>query len=307
MQNLHNLVGENVRLFRGGPESRDGRLIDLQKDFLTLSTKKDGVVYYHLTHIKSITKNSKDGTKGKLPDNESRETFIKASCFHDLLGKMKHMNVRIDRGGPESRTGRLMDVLSDYLVLNTADEGVIYYKIHHIKSISHEEDIDTPDQKKTPHFVTAENFNELLKKLKYSWIKINRGGPEKIEGILVDNSEDFLILTVGDEVNRIPTFHIRNINCAAHRKDENDDKEQEKGDHDNHDKTDDHDHRKHDDKESHDDADLNVANENWEDDQDPDTEEDRIERYYEEKYENAYEDWGPSTSNRRIWYGKKRR
>src|SRR5690606_12401100 len=57
-------------------------------------------------------------------------------------------------------------------------------------------------------------FQDLLQKLKYSWVKINRGGPEKIEGVLVDSSEDYLVLTVNDEVNRIPIFHIRNVSVV---------------------------------------------------------------------------------------------
>lgn len=213
MENLENLIGSKVRIFRGGPESRDGVLLDKQSDFLTLFTEQDGVVYYNLLHIKSVIKNSKDGHISN-EDEDNEDLCMKANDFQDLLENLKGSRIRIDRGGPESRDGKLLDVFSDYLVLETEKEGVIYYKTHHIKSVSlmNQKEMNNDEQQAEPcQYVEAMNFQELLNKLKYSWVKINRGGPEKIEGVLVDSSDDYLVLTVNDEVNRIPIFHIRNI------------------------------------------------------------------------------------------------
>lgn len=135
MENLENLIGSKVRIFRGGPESRDGVLLDKQSDFLTLFTEQDGVVYYNLLHIKSVIKNSKDGHISN-EDEDNEDLCMKANDFQDLLENLKGSRIRIDRGGPESRDGKLLDVFSDYLVLETEKEGVIYYKTHHIKSVS---------------------------------------------------------------------------------------------------------------------------------------------------------------------------
>lgn len=133
MENLEHLIGSKVRIFRGGPESRDGVLLDTQSDYLALYTKEDGVVYYNLSHIKSVIKNAKDGQN---PHKTDEELCMKAYSFQDLLRNLKGSHIQIDRGGPESRDGKLLDVFSDFLVLETKKEGVIYYKTHHIKSVS---------------------------------------------------------------------------------------------------------------------------------------------------------------------------
>lgn len=236
MENLEHLIGSKVRIFRGGPESRDGILLDKQSDYLALFTKQDGVVYYNLRHIKSVIKNAKDGHIS-CNDDENDELCIKADSFQDLLRNLKGSRIRIDRGGPESRDGKLLDVLSDYLVLDTKKEGVIYYKTHHIKSVSVMEQNDQNDEQRDEDcpYVYAMNFQELLKELKYSWVKINRGGPEKIEGVLVDSSDEYLVLTTNDEVNRIPTYHIRNVSVIENElkmnlKKQKDDKDDEASD-----------------------------------------------------------------------------
>lgn len=324
MKHLQNLVGKKVRLFRGGPESRDGILLDKQSDFLTLSTAKEGVVYYNLNHIKSVIKNSKDGNEvgEDSPDNDNHEAFTKATSFHDLLAKLKNVDVRIDRGGPESRTGKLLDVFSDFLVLYTANDGVIYYKIHHIKSISRETEESILEQKEMPKFINANNFDDLLKNLKYSWVKINRGGPEKIEGVLVDSFEDHLVLTVHDEVNRIPTFHIRNINMIENKKDRSVDKHQEEenqkeqkeknhedGHKDGDDKKHENDHKdndgkKHENDYKKDDEKHEDSNENSYEDHDEKHYEDRYGDDYENEYEEAYEEMD-SAAPGPVWYNKK--
>lgn len=236
MENLETLIGNRVRVFRGGPESRDGILLDAKFDYLSLLTEKEGVIYYNLNHIKSVIKNSKDGRvmSGCSCDEDEEEDekcCIEAYRFHELLEKLKQCHVRIDRGGPESRAGKLLDVFTDFLVLKTKEDGIIYYKTHHIKSISQitkDEKQHEGEYEEKCDYATGVDFQELLKKLKYSWVKINRGGPEKIEGVLVDSSEDYLVLTVKDEVNRIPTFHIRNISVIENEKKDFGKKKEEK-------------------------------------------------------------------------------
>ena len=41
-----------------------------------------------------------------------------------------------------------------------------------------------------------DDFEKLLQSFKYCWVKINRGGPEKVEGILQDVSCEFVTLIV---------------------------------------------------------------------------------------------------------------
>src|SRR4051794_24349744 len=120
-------------------------------------------------------------------------------CF---IGKV----IRIDRGGPESKIGMLLDASDDLFVLLTEDDGVVYYNTKHIKSFTDnikeqmKFNIVVPKDFK---FIKAANFQELLDSLKFKWIKINRGGHEKLEGVLTEVNNDFVFLINNQEIVRL--------------------------------------------------------------------------------------------------------
>lgn len=130
--------------------------------------------------------------------------------WKSLVGK----TIKVDRGGPESRIGKLMAVLDDHLVLLTKDDGVIYYNTHHVKSVT-ENSKDTMDigieVPENFEFKSAASFQGLLDSLKFQWVRINRGGPEKLEGVISEINKDFLSLISKEEVVRVSMWHIRNI------------------------------------------------------------------------------------------------
>ncbi|MBP1966952.1 hypothetical protein [Paenibacillus aceris] len=134
-----------------------------------------------------------------------------------LVGK----DVRVDRGGPESRMGKLLVVKDDYIVVYIKDTGNVYYKTEHIKSISVDTrtiadtsvvviDPDLPEPL-LPPIIDGVDFIAVVKDMKFRWIQINRGGPEKLEGVLTDVTDILVTLTVGSEIVRVMPFHIRNI------------------------------------------------------------------------------------------------
>ena len=128
-------------------------------------------------------------------------------CF---IGKV----IKVDRGGPESKIGMLMDVSDDLMVLLTEDDGVVYYNSKHIKSFTDntkdhmEFNIKVPKDFK---FIKASDFQELLDSLKFKWIKINRGGPEKLEGVLTEVNKDYVFLINNQEIVRLSMNHIKSI------------------------------------------------------------------------------------------------
>jgi spore coat protein B len=135
--------------------------------------------------------------------------------------------VRIDRGGPESRVGKLLDVFDDHLVLLTKEDGVVYYNTSHIKSVT----VNSKEQRETNtdipmdfEYKKAESFHSLLDNLKLQWVKINRGGPEKIEGIIYAANKDFVSLINNDELVHISLSHIRNISKGVKPENANDEK-----------------------------------------------------------------------------------
>jgi spore coat protein B len=134
--------------------------------------------------------------------------------MQSYLESLRDKIVRFDRGGPESRIGKLLDVYPDYLVLLTDEDGVVYYKTHHLKSITEEVKYGLPFYTEVPEgfsYITADNFHQLLSEMRNKWITINRGGHEKLSGVLSDISDDYVTMVVGSEVIRLSTFHIRNF------------------------------------------------------------------------------------------------
>jgi spore coat protein B len=134
-----------------------------------------------------------------------------------LIGR----SVRVDRGGPESRMGKLLAVKNDHVVVYIENEGMLYYKIDHIKSLS----LDTRDVSDLvpvtvtnelnpvvlPSYIEAEDFATIMKTMQNRWVQINRGGPEKIEGVLVEATDELGTIIAGNEIIQVLYFHIRNI------------------------------------------------------------------------------------------------
>lgn len=145
----------------------------------------------------------------------------------EMLQGLLDKAIKVDRGGPESRIGKLLAVHDDYFVLYTEDEGVIYYRMQHVKSIT----LDT----KTGHKFSSEVpeglsvmqeplFKTIVGSVRHEWVKINRGGPETIEGILEQVTDDYVTVISNGEVLHLAMYHIRNISVGV--KEENKEKEE---------------------------------------------------------------------------------
>jgi hypothetical protein len=84
---------------------------------------------------------------------------------------------------------------------------------------------DTKESKladiKIPNHMDANHLNELLQKLKYSWVQINRDGSDRIEGMLINCFEDHVIvIDETEEVRPIPKSLIRNISLGRANEDD---------------------------------------------------------------------------------------
>lgn len=133
----------------------------------------------------------------------------------ELMNMHVGKTIRVDRGGPESRIGKLLAVFEDFFVLLTEKDGVVYYKTNHVRSITESSKDAMKLGLKIPEkldFKSAENFHKLLESIRFQWVKINRdGGPESLEGVLSDSNKHYASLIVKEEVVRFSLKHIRNI------------------------------------------------------------------------------------------------
>ncbi|WP_075619614.1 hypothetical protein [Paenisporosarcina indica] len=252
------LIGRSVQVYRGGPNSNVGTLLDVSGDYLALQKENGEIIYYKTSHIKSIKENSQGRFNVKVYENskvESSESvsntvqnpnalLLQAHSFSDLAVNFKEQLVRINGKGPESKVGKLIDVKADYLILHDEQDGLTFYQEEHITSLSIAvlENEETDEEKENENEneneessssdseaqlleemnnlmevydqICADDICGVLANLKYCWIKINRKGPESIEGLLVDINEDHLVLVVKNEIFRIATFHVKNISVG---------------------------------------------------------------------------------------------
>ena len=230
---LSSLIGKAVQVYKGGPDSNVGVLLNVNADYLSLQKEDGEIIYYKTAHIKSIRKDSQIRFNSVLKVYDANNLF-KADTFNELAINFKNKTVRINGNGPESKFGKLLDVKGDFFVLLTEADGLIFYKEHHVTSLSHSIPVATNKVEKVGKVksessaigevveevnqftemysqIAADTTNELLSNLKYSWIKINRKGPESVEGMLVESNENYLILVVNDEIFRISIFHVKNF------------------------------------------------------------------------------------------------
>ncbi len=262
---LQSLIGEEVQVYRGGPESKTGKLLDVQSDYITVYAQNNNnnnnnnngdqnqnqnknqnknknknqkqnqnedqnednnqytVVYYRTQHLQSISENTKSNSMPRYQNQEEEEEipFQVGEDFNELVGKLTGTYVQINQGGPESKTGMLLDVSDNYVALLTEDDGVVYYNIQHMKSISeYNEDNDDDNEDSTeeevsiPEYIVTEDFHDIFAEMSHKWVSINRGGPEALEGILVQSAGGHYTLINSDEVLRINPYHIKSISCG---------------------------------------------------------------------------------------------
>ncbi|RDU35364.1 spore coat protein [Neobacillus piezotolerans] len=239
---LKSLVGQEVQVYKGGPESKKGKLMDVQSDYICLLAQeneqnkeknkekeqnkdkdknqhKPRIVYYRTEHLQSIGENTKSNSMPRFHEEEPEICeFQSAGSFNELMQHFIRKHAQMNLGGPESKSGMVLAVSGSYIALLTEDDGVVYYNIHHIKSISEstQKQNEENDEQEVliPDFIEADDFHDLFGKMSHKWVSINRGGPQAIEGVLVQGVGGHYTIVNNDEVLRINPFHIKNISCG---------------------------------------------------------------------------------------------
>lgn len=154
--------------------------------------------------------------------------IIMAFDYSLLMGKQ----VRLDRGGPESRQGEIVAVGFDYVGIYNEKDGLIYYNTSHLKSMTVNtkdtmEYLLTAQPNATPlKIMEADNFIGLLKGMKNLWCQVNRGGHESVQGVLADANDDYITMVVNHELVTIFNFHIKSMSYGVKKENQEEKKEQ---------------------------------------------------------------------------------
>lgn len=131
---LEGMTGKLLKVHRHGPDSKVGKLLEFNADFLTLLTEEDGVVYVNTQHIKSLSQHAKDNQNNNQDDLEDLN-YCSASSFQDLFQQLQYSWVSINKG-PEKVEGVLNDFGEDLVTVVAGDE-IIHLTPFHIKTISY--------------------------------------------------------------------------------------------------------------------------------------------------------------------------
>jgi spore coat protein B len=223
------LKGKTVTIYKAGPESKKGKILDVKPDYIALYVQNNNdqntVVYYQVDHIKSVIEDTKTNSMQimeELPEVE----YYDSNCFIGLLEQFVDQTIQINQGGPQSKHGVLVAVFDDFLVLFTDDDGLVYFNTLHVKSVSkfiQNNETNNQPTLQIPEWICVDEFHDVFKYLSHQWVSINRGGPDAMEGVLVENVGGHYTLVNNQEVMRIHPFHIQSISIGpkGHLKQQN--------------------------------------------------------------------------------------
>ena len=147
-----------------------------------------------------------------------------------LLETLINKVIRVNRGGPESRVGKLLAAGDDHFVLMTEKDGLVYYKTQHVKSItlnSRDGMELTIEEPVADSCLLVPDFKTVVSSLRHKWVKVNRGGPEMIEGIMDEVTDDYITIFSKEEIIRLAMYHVRNISLGTASDKGDDEKNQE--------------------------------------------------------------------------------
>ncbi|AJH18341.1 hypothetical protein [Bacillus mycoides] len=143
------------------------------------------------------------------------ESVVCCDQIKGLVGE----NVKVNLRGPESRIGVLLSLGKDYLTLQLPHGEVVYYQLKHVKSLVKKVKETKCDDYDGSYFYSDEDtFLDVLSDLKYKWVKINRGGPESVEGLLSEVHDGCITLVNGEEVIYVINYHIKSVNQIVKNK-----------------------------------------------------------------------------------------
>ncbi|MCL6625871.1 hypothetical protein [Alicyclobacillus shizuokensis] len=142
------------------------------------------------------------------------------SFLEDSIGK----TIQLERGGPERIVGKLAAIMADYIAVDTPEEGVVYVNARHIKTISEpvipqmqaDRPAVDPDgqviEEESPPLIEASDFDDLLAQLKHRLVRINHGGPNSVQGVLIELRPGVVTLLHDMQAYvHYPTYHIRSV------------------------------------------------------------------------------------------------
>ncbi|PEJ25975.1 hypothetical protein CN689_25350 [Peribacillus butanolivorans] len=210
---LEALKGKFVKVFKGGPDSREGKLLEVKDDYIVLQTKDKQLVYYASQYLKIVIGKAKKSDVGVFPVEEAR---VFPNTFLEVLETLVSSTIKVNGGGPESKIGQVLDAKEEFLVLSTEKDGLVVFPYTNVKNVTILESQSNDDFKPAATFTDAITFNDVLSLLIHNWVSINTGGLEKVGGVLVEVADEHVIVVQNEEIFYVTTEQIKVLSLAMH-------------------------------------------------------------------------------------------
>jgi len=126
-------------------------------------------------------------------------------------------NIKVNRGGPDAVEGVLVGIMADHFALLLPGGEVVYIVNRHVKSVTDHSDRPVRQIRQMPTVAQVPFFGDLLRALTGKTVQINRGGPEKIAGVIHGVTGSSVILRSGSEFVLVRLGHIRSLQILRGR------------------------------------------------------------------------------------------
>ena len=221
---LEKLLGNTVTVFKGGPHSDTGVLEAVKEDYLVLNTEDNGYVYYPFTHLKRVIDNTKNTAKTSTDTtSEESEVLDFPNTFLELAQSLQLKPVLVNGGKHPFNQGYLIDAKSEFVAYSSEKEGLIFYRLDQIKSLS-AKDVEEGESFPAVDFGGSCSFTDVVSVHLHKWTTINHG-PDKVEGVLVDINDSFTVLVKNEEIIYVTNESIHFIKQKVNNGDEDKNKQ----------------------------------------------------------------------------------
>lgn len=222
-----NLLNQSVVVTLNVQKKYAGVVRKVANDFVLLDDSESGACLVHLEHAKKLTTGSENSASSSRRTKRLRfgpfDHQTLPDTLVDVLQGMQDSVIRLECGSPDAITGYLMAVHEDFVVVGVIPDGSVYLPIHHIQTVL---PLDVSVSPEFLHWLHSKQicpgtgwFADILQASTGEMVRLGRGGPEDVSGILKTVHDVAIELVVSPhEVVWMPVHHIKAF-CRVERRD----------------------------------------------------------------------------------------
>jgi hypothetical protein len=213
------LLNQAITVTVSAQKKYSGVVRKIGNDFILLEDDTVGAIIVPWEHVKQLTmgrfsQSTSDRNKQR-PNFGPFDMDAVPDELVDVLKAMEDTVVHLEGAGSNSTIGYVLSVRDDYLVTSVIPDGSVYFPIRHIQMIL---PLDVTVRTEFLEWLSpqrhslsnAERFSDVLQQETGELIRLGRGGPGDITGILQAVHEDFVEVIISPhEVVAIPTHHVK--------------------------------------------------------------------------------------------------